>query len=47
MVGYNYMDMGYINTYPGWIDVGLNASHMVGSHHVLFAGNYAFNADSD
>jgi hypothetical protein len=47
VVGYNYMDMGYINTYGAWIEVGLNASHMVGSHHVLFEGNYAFNADSD
>src|SRR5262249_60544692 len=45
--GYNYIDMGYINTNGAWIEVGLNASHMVGSHHVLFEGNYAFNADSD
>lgn len=47
VVGYNYMDMGYINSIGGWIEVGLNASHMVGSHHVLFEGNYAQNADSD
>jgi hypothetical protein len=47
VVGYNYMDMGYINTNGGWIEVGLNASHMVGSHHVLFEGNYGYNADSD
>jgi hypothetical protein len=47
VVGYNYIDMGYINTNGAWIEVGLNASHMVGSHHVLFEGNYAFNADSD
>jgi Pectate lyase superfamily protein len=47
VVGYNYMDMGYINTIPGWIEAGLNASHMVGSHHVLFEGNYGHNADSD
>lgn len=45
--GYNYMDMGYINTIERWIEVGLNASHMVGSHHVLFEGNYGFNWDSD
>ncbi len=32
---------------PNWIEVGLNASHMVGSHHVLFEGNYGFNFDSD
>jgi hypothetical protein len=47
VVGYNYMDMGYINYNGAWIEVGLNASHMVGSHHVLFEGNYGFNADSD
>jgi len=45
--GYNYVDDGYINTFPNWIEVGLNASHMVGPHHVLFEGNYAFNWDSD
>lgn len=47
VIGYNYMDMSYINTNGSWIEVGLNASHMVGSHHVLFEGNYAQNADSD
>ncbi|MFA7306172.1 MAG: hypothetical protein WC026_05815 [Hyphomicrobium sp.] len=47
VVAYNYMDMGYINTLGSWIEVGLNASHMAGSHHVLFEGNYAQNADSD
>jgi hypothetical protein len=47
VVGYNYMDMAYINTNGAWIEVGLNASHMVGSHHVLFEGNYGHNADSD
>ena len=45
--GYNYVDEGYINTSGGWIEVGLNASHMVGPHHVLFEGNYGFNWDSD
>jgi hypothetical protein len=45
--GYNYIDMGYINANGAWIEIGLNASHMVGSHHVLFEGNYAFNADND
>ncbi|HLK83026.1 MAG TPA: FG-GAP-like repeat-containing protein [Xanthobacteraceae bacterium] len=47
VVGYNYMDMGYINTNGKWIEIGLNASHMVGPHHVLFEGNYGFNGDSD
>jgi hypothetical protein len=45
--GYNYVDGGYINTNGTWIEVGLNASHMVGPHHVLFEGNYGFNFDSD
>jgi hypothetical protein len=45
--GYNYMDMSYINYQGGWIETGLNASHMVGSHHVLFEGNYSHNAESD
>ncbi len=47
VVGYNYMDMSYINTQGSWIEIGLNASHMVGPHHVLFEGNYGHNADSD
>jgi hypothetical protein len=47
VVGYNYMDMSYINTQGYWIETGLNASHMVGPHHVLFEANYGHNADSD
>ena len=47
MIAYNYMDMSYINTLGSWIEAGLNASHMVGSHHVLFEGNYGHNAESD
>ena len=47
VVGYNYMDNGYIITQPDWVEVGLNASHMVGSHHVLFEGNASFNYDAD
>ena len=47
VVGYNYMDMGFIDYEEGWIEVGLNASHFVGSHHVLFEGNYGVNGDSD
>lgn len=47
VIGYNYMDMGYINNNGAWIESGLNASHMVGAHHVLFEGNYSFNAESD
>jgi len=47
VVAYNYMDDGFISGQGGWQEIGLNASHMVGSHHVLFEGNYAFNMDSD
>jgi hypothetical protein len=47
VVAYNYMDDGYIDGQDGWVEIGLNASHMAGSHHVLFEGNYGFNIDSD
>lgn len=47
VVAYNYVDMAYMNSNHAWIEVGLNASHMVGPHHVLFEGNYAHNADND
>jgi hypothetical protein len=47
VIGYNYMDNGYIYTIPDWVEVGLNGSHMVGGHHVLFEGNESFNYDSD
>jgi len=33
VVGYNYVDMGYINTNGAWIEIG-QRSHRVGSHHV-------------
>jgi hypothetical protein len=47
VVGYNYMDDGHILSAPLWQEVGINASHMVGSHHVLFEGNESFNYDAD
>lgn len=47
VVGYNYTDDAWIYGTPGWQEVGINASHMNGPHHVLFEGNYATNADSD
>lgn len=47
VVGYNYMDQGYIIYDPNWIEMGVNGSHMVGPHHMLFEGNYTFNLDSD
>src|SRR5262249_19706293 len=47
VVGYNYMDDGFISGSDNWLEIGLNGSHMVGSHHMLFEGNYGFNMDSD
>jgi hypothetical protein len=47
VVAYNYMDDGFISGQRSWQEIGLNASHMVGSHHTLFEGNYSFNMDSD
>jgi hypothetical protein len=47
VVGYNYMDDGHIGSNPGWQEMGLGASHYVGSHHVLFEGNWGYNADND
>ncbi|UFZ04787.1 right-handed parallel beta-helix repeat-containing protein [Bradyrhizobium ontarionense] len=47
VVAYNYADDSFDFDNPGWVEVGINASHMAGSHHVLFEGNLSHNADSD
>jgi hypothetical protein len=47
VVSYNYMDDAYIATTESFIESGINGSHMVGSHHMLFEGNATFNLDSD
>ncbi len=47
VTAYNYMDMGFISGSDSWQEAGLNNSHMVGSHHMLFEGNYSFNIESD
>src|SRR5262249_22929352 len=47
VVAYNYGDDSWDFDTPSWVEVGLNASHMAGPHHVLFEGNYSQNADSD
>jgi hypothetical protein len=47
VVVYNYMDDAHVGYDPGWVEVGINGSHMVGSHHMLFKGNESFNYDSD
>jgi hypothetical protein len=47
VIAYNYVDKGYISGSCCWQEMGLNASHLVGPHHVLFEGNWTFNMDSD
>src|SRR3954451_7840391 len=47
VVAYNYADDGFILTDPSWQEVGINGSHMAGSHSWLFEGNESFNYDSD
>lgn len=49
VVGCNYMDDAIIGIpgNEGWVEDGINASHMVGPHHMLFESNYSFNFDSD
>jgi hypothetical protein len=47
VVGYNYADDGFISYALDWQEVGVNGSHMVGPHHMLFEGNQSFNYDSD
>jgi hypothetical protein len=47
VIGYNYFDNGHIGNYPGWMETGLNASHMTCPHYELFEGNLAFNIDGD
>jgi hypothetical protein len=55
VTAYNYMDDSYIccnSSHPifgadRWQEIGLNNSHMVGGHHMLFEGNWGFNMDSD
>lgn len=44
---YNYFDDGYIAGSDSWVEIGLNGSHLVGSHNILFEGNWSWNADSD
>jgi hypothetical protein len=47
VAGYNVADDGFINYDLSWQEVGINGSHMVGPHHMLFEGNSSFNYDSD
>ncbi|MDE2102762.1 MAG: hypothetical protein KGL39_36290, partial [Patescibacteria group bacterium] len=47
VIGYNYMDDGFIGYSPVWMEVGPNADHMAGSHHELFEGNYGAKMSTD
>jgi len=47
VIGYNYMEDGWISYNAGWMEVGLNASHMTTPHFELFEGNASFNFDGD
>ena len=47
VVAYNYTDDGFIDYDPSWQEVGINGSHMVGSHSWLFEGDKSFNYNSD
>jgi hypothetical protein len=47
VIAYNYVDKQYIRDQDGWQEMGLNASHLVGPHHILFEGNWTSNMDSD
>ena len=47
VIGYNYMQDGWIDFQPLWVEVGLNASHMTTPHYELFEGNESFNFDGD
>ncbi len=47
VIGYNYMEDGWISYAPAFVEVGLNASHMTTPHYELFEGNESFNFDGD
>lgn len=47
VVAHNYADDGWISFNTVFTEIGMNASHLGGSHHVLMEGNICFNADSD
>jgi hypothetical protein len=47
VIAYNYFDNGYIANNVGWVETGMNASHLTCPHFELFEGNQAFNIDGD
>jgi hypothetical protein len=51
VIAYNYIDDTMYDAESGigdyWVDMGVNASHYSGPHHVLFEGNWGDNLDND
>jgi hypothetical protein len=51
VVSYSYIDDTMYDAESGigdyWVDMGVNASHYSGPHHVLFEGNWGDNLDND
>jgi hypothetical protein len=51
VVSYNYIDDTMYDAESGigdyWLDMGIDASHFSGPHHVLFEGNWGDNLDND
>ena len=51
VISYNYIDDSMYDAESGigdyWLDMGINASHYAGPHHVLFEGNWGDNLDND
>ncbi len=51
VVSYNYQDDTMYDAKSGigdyWVDMGVNASHYSGPHHILFEGNWGDNLDND
>jgi len=51
VVSYDYMDDTMYDAESGigdyWVDMGVNASHYSGPHHVLFEGDWGDNLDND
>ena len=51
VVSYSYIDDTMYDAESGigdyWVDMGVNASHYSGPHHVLFEGDWGDNLDND
>jgi hypothetical protein len=47
VVAYNYMDDAREGDSTSWQGCGVGGSHYVGPNHMLFEGNWGYNADND